>query len=149
MAHKYITVSTAFLSDHGSAARTERIRQHLEAARAFHRAAEAGSYDAMIAAKNIVNLETALERAEANEAARTAQKQERRQAETAKAEAKQEQEQAALESELRSRYNLALPRPVTDQEWETVKASVLHRHAMREMERTDHLVAATAQRYRI
>ena len=68
--------------------------------------------------------------------------------EQAKTEAYQAQQLATVEAQLRQEYSRALPTPVTDSEWDTVKEDVLHQHRLRTMRRTDELVAAAARRYR-
>ena len=147
MTHRHINTATELGSDFGSPARTERIRNRLKDERAACRSA-ASDYDRHVAENNVANLEEVLERAEANQAAKEEHRARVAQERADKTTAHQAAEQAKVEAQLRQEYNRALPTPVTDEQWNEVRADVLHQHRLRTMNRTDELVAAS-RRYRI
>lgn len=97
----------------------------------------------------IERLEQLLEAAERNDVARAKRMARLAEAENAKTEAYQAQQRATVEAQLRQEYNRALSTPVTDAEWDMVKADVFHQHRLRTMGRTDELVKQAAARYRI
>lgn len=124
--------------------RTIQLRTQLEAAQAKLQTAPDRKTEI-----EVERLEELLTAAERNDEARAEHRQRLAQEEAAKTEARQAAEQAAVEAQLRHEYNRALPTPVTDAEWDQVKTDVFHQHRLRQVGRTDELVAATARRYRI
>ncbi len=94
-------------------------------------------------------IEERMERLRANVVSRHEHRSRVHAAEQARTEARQQEEQAAIEADLRRQYDRAMPKPVTDAEWEQVKDAVLHKYRLKQMEQTDALIKQTAQRYRI
>ena len=124
---------------------TARIAEEREALRTL----PAGALGRDIAERNIADLERHKEMTEADVEARTRRRAATEAERTAKREERQQADQAALEARLRGEYDRTLPVPTTDTQWEAVRESVVHRHALREMDALDQTVAAKARAFRI
>ena len=121
--HKRINIETA---DFGpSPTRVATITTAIDQERAVRRSAPAGSYDADIAGRNIDDLQTALGRAEVNEAARTAHLARLDAERQAKADEADARASAAITDQLRSNY-LAQP-GTSESEFEKVLPRLLER----------------------
>ncbi len=131
------------------AQRIERLRDALADERTAHRDAPAGSYDETVSGQNAAMLEDALDRAETNERLRTERIASIEAERATRMAASQDAQQAALEADLRRRYDLAMAKPVSDAQWEAVRESVLHRHRLKEMDTFDEQVQRQAARYRM
>lgn len=116
---------------------TRQVRDELTAAKAKLQA----DPDNRIAQLDVERLKKRITVAEREDALKFACRAEREAAEAAKTQAHQEREQVALEADLRARYDQAMPKPVSDNEWDKVKPDLLHRHRLAEMDARDRQVA--------
>ena len=137
--HKRINIETANFGP--SPTRVATITTAMDQERAVRRSAPAGSHDADIAQRNIDDLQAALERAEVNEAARTAHLANLERERKAKADEADARALAAITDQLRSNY-LAQP-GTTESAFEKVlpelltehrKQAVLHAPSVREQQ---------------
>ena len=124
--------------------RTRQLRTQLEAAQEKLRTEPHRKVE-----MEVERLEGLLDAAERNDEVRAKRLAGLAKEEQAKVEAYQAQQQAAVEAQLRQEYSRALPTPVTDAQWDTVKADVFHQHRLRQVGQTDELLADAVRRYKI
>lgn len=128
--------------------RIAQIKAQLATERQVARSA-GDQFDRDRASRNVKDLEVMLERAETNERLHAERVQQLDADRAAKTEARAKEKQARIEADLRARYDRTMPLPTTDEQWDAVKDSVMHKHRLAQMSDRDGQVKQAAGRYRI
>lgn len=122
--------------------RTAKIRELLESERTVHRSASRGSYDESIAARNIADLEVALQQSEQNDRARDELHRRLEAERTDKAHERRAADDAALTAELRVQFFGVNP-SATEEDFERLLPNLRDEHMV---ERSRTALATTRAR---